>query len=253
MTERWPASVRSSLPVSRSHTFSVLSPGRGHRPPPVRRHRHAIDPIRVAGERAEFAARVSRSHTFSVLSSEADTARLPSAVTATPLTPAVWPASVRSSLPVSRSHTFSVLSSDADTARLPSAVTATPLTPAVWPASVRSSLPVSRSHTFSVLSSGRGHRPPPVRRHRHATDLSRVAGERAEFAPRLQIPHLQRLVIGRGHRPPPVRRHRHATDHIRVAGERAEFAARSPDPTPSASDPRTRTPPASRPPSPPRH
>src|ERR1035441_7337849 len=95
---------------------------------------------------------VSRSHTFSVLSADAETARFPSAVTATPKTEAEWPSSVRNAPPVSRFHTFSVLSPDAETAHLPSGVTATPVTYHEWPSSVRSARPVSRSHNFSVLS-----------------------------------------------------------------------------------------------------
>ena len=76
---------------------------------------------------------LSTSHTFSVWSSDAETARRPSALTATPLTELVWPSRVRSSRPLSTSHTFSVLSSDAETARCPSGVTATAMTAPVWP------------------------------------------------------------------------------------------------------------------------
>jgi hypothetical protein len=42
---------------------------------------------------------LSRSHTFSVLSRDADTARFPSAVTATPLTESEWPSSVKMAWP----------------------------------------------------------------------------------------------------------------------------------------------------------
>jgi hypothetical protein len=55
-------------------------------------HDAAPSQVKVAS-----ASPVSRSHTFSVLSPDADTARLPSGVTATPSTEAEWPSSVRTS------------------------------------------------------------------------------------------------------------------------------------------------------------
>src|SRR5256712_8990625 len=63
---------------------------------------------------------------YTTFSPAAETARRPSALTATPLTELEWPCRVRSSRPVSTSHTFSVLSPEAETARRPSALTATP-------------------------------------------------------------------------------------------------------------------------------
>ena len=164
----WPARVRSLAAALQIPHLQRVVIRRGDRPPPVRRHRHAM-------------------------------------------TPSEWPARVRSSRPLSRSHTFSVLSSDAETARRPSGVTATPLT------------------------------------------RVRVAFERAQLAPAFQIPHLQRAVIRRGDRPPPVRssppRHGRKPSGPRGCAARGRF----PDPTPSASCPRTRRPPAARPASPPRH
>jgi len=74
---------------------------------------------------------VSRFQSFSLLSADAETVRCPFAVTATALTPLVWPVRVRSSRPVARFHTFSVRSADAETARCPSGVTAASLTRAL--------------------------------------------------------------------------------------------------------------------------
>ena len=132
--------VATVAPVSRSHTLSVLSAGRGDGAPPVRRHRHAIDTDGVAGERAHFGAGLQIPYLERLVPGSGDGAP-PVRLTATPLTASEWPASVRSSAPVSRSHTLSVLSPDAETARRPSGVTATPLTESEWPASVRSSVP----------------------------------------------------------------------------------------------------------------
>jgi hypothetical protein len=70
---------------------------------------------------------------LSVRSADPDTAR-PFGVTATALTPSVWPERVCNSRPLSISHTFSVLSAEAETARRPSGVTATAVTPSAWPA-----------------------------------------------------------------------------------------------------------------------
>ena len=81
------------------------------------------------------------SHTSSVSSSEADTARRPPAVTATPETRSKWPERVGSSRPSSRSHTLSVSSAEADIARRPSLLTATPLTIPEWPVRVCNSGP----------------------------------------------------------------------------------------------------------------
>jgi hypothetical protein len=51
------------------------------------------------------------------------------------------------------------------------------------------------------------------------------ANEGAEFARRLQLPQLQRVVMGGGNDEPPLRTQRHAIDTIGVAGEGAEYAA----------------------------
>ena len=87
----WPSSVRSSRPLSRSHTFSVLSPDAETASRPSARHRHAMTqpewPCRVRSSRP-----LSRSHTFSVLSSDAETARRPSASPPRPATAPEWPA-----------------------------------------------------------------------------------------------------------------------------------------------------------------
>ena len=76
----------TTVPVSSSHTFSVLSHERGHRAPPVRRHRHRDGPESEWPFSVRSSRPLSSSHTFSVLSQDAETARRPSAVTATPLT-----------------------------------------------------------------------------------------------------------------------------------------------------------------------
>ena len=106
---------------------------------------------------------VSRSQSFTVLSFDAETARRPSGVTATPHIVLPWPVRVHSSRPLSTSHTFSVLSSEAETARCPSGVTATAVSFSAWPVRVRSSRPLSTSHTLSVSGHPRP-RPPVARR-----------------------------------------------------------------------------------------
>ena len=204
----FPSEVESPPPPPPCLTLRARGSGRGRRRRRVwfecwRRHSssRAASAVKVAR-----ASPVSRSHTFSVLSSEAETARRPSGLTATPLTQSEWPSSVRSSRPVSRSHTFSVLSSEAETARRPSGAHRHAIDSAEWPSSVRSSRPLSRSHTFSVLSIRSGNGTPPVRAHRHASDPGRVAFQRAQFAAAFQIPHLQRVVSRSGNGTPPVRR-----------------------------------------------
>jgi hypothetical protein len=62
------------------------------------------------------------SHTRTILSSPPETARRPSALTATEVTPASWPVRVCTAVPASRSHTRTILSSPPETARRPSAL-----------------------------------------------------------------------------------------------------------------------------------
>src|SRR5271166_3906235 len=93
---------------------------------------------------------LSRSQSRSVRSTEAETARRPSGVTATALTQFVWPSSGRIVWPLSRSQSRSVRSSEAETARRPSGVTATALTQFVWPSRGHSDWPLSRSNTRRI-------------------------------------------------------------------------------------------------------
>src|ERR1700730_16405201 len=102
---------------------------------------------------------LSRSQTRSVLSQDAETARRPSGVMATPVTQLLWPSSVRRLWPLSRSQTRSVLSSDAETAQRPSGVMAPPFTQSPWPSSVWRLWRLSRSQPRSVLSSDTGWTP----------------------------------------------------------------------------------------------
>ena len=87
----WPASVRSSWPLSRSHTFSVLSREAETARRPSGRHRHAIDRIRVARQRAQFAGRSPGPRP----SASCPQKRRPRAarprLTATPVTSSEWP------------------------------------------------------------------------------------------------------------------------------------------------------------------
>ena len=131
---------------------------------------NGASPVKAASSRP-----VARSQSRSVRSSEPETARRPSGVTATALTQAPWPSRVASSAPCSRSQTLSVRSYEPETARRPSGVTATALTPSPWPSRVASSAPCSRSQTLSVpIVRGRD-RAPPVRRHRHRRDPAAMA------------------------------------------------------------------------------
>jgi len=76
---------------------------------------------------------LSKSQSRSVWSSEAETARRPSGVTATVLTEFVWPSTDRIVWPLSKSQSRSVRSSEPETARRPSGVTATAQTQSVCP------------------------------------------------------------------------------------------------------------------------
>ena len=100
---------------------------------PVPAQRHAIDSVCVALEGAEFASPSPHPTPSASCQQDADTARRPSPLNATPLTESVWPWRVRSSRPLSTSHTFSVLSEEAETARRPSSLKPTPMT-GLWPA-----------------------------------------------------------------------------------------------------------------------
>ena len=187
--------VATSRPVSRSHTLQRPVPRPGNRPLPVRRHRHAIDPIRVAFQRAQGAARLQVPHLQRLVIRPGNrplpvrrhrhaTDRIGG-----------LPAS-RSARPVSRSHTFSVWSST----RKPRA-SRPPSPPRHGPH--QSGLPACAGAAglqvphLQRLVLRRGNRPPPVRRHRHATDPIRVAFQRAQRAAGLQVPHLQRPVFRR--------------------------------------------------------
>ena len=103
-------------------------------------------------------------------SSPPETARRPSALTATDITRAPWPASAYTSAPLSRSHTFTVPSFEPETARRPSALT---FTKTPWPWSVYTSAPLSRSHTFTLESSPpeTTRRPSPLTATDHTTLL----------------------------------------------------------------------------------
>src|SRR2546422_1505060 len=79
-------------------------------------------------EKAAKQTPLSKSQTITVQSSEAEIARRPSELSATPLTGPVCPVSVRCSCPSSTSQTFNVPSLDAEIARRPSALSATPMT-----------------------------------------------------------------------------------------------------------------------------
>ena len=63
---------------------------------------------------------------------------------------------------------------------------------------MRSSRPVSISHTLSVLSAAAETASLLVATQRNVIDKTRMALQRAEFAPTIHIPHLQRVVSGSG-------------------------------------------------------
>ncbi len=170
------------------------------RPPSPPRHGHIPEwPCRVRSSRP-----LSSSHTFSVLSTDAETARRPSPLIATPVTQPCGPSGCAARARCPRPTLSASCPSEAETARRPSPLNATPLTPARWPCRVRSSRPLSTSHTFSVLSQDAetASRPSSL----IATPLTpaRVALQGAHLAPALHIPHLQRLVQ-QTRRPPAAR------------------------------------------------
>ena len=71
--------------------LACWSSRRGNRAPPVRRHRHVHDSTRVAFQRAQLLVRSPDPTPSACWSQDAETARCPSAVTATPLTTSEWP------------------------------------------------------------------------------------------------------------------------------------------------------------------
>ena len=128
------------------------------------------------------------SHTFSVWSSEAETARRPSA--------AHCDAMDSSGVAFQRAQDATALhiphlqrrSSDAETAHFPSAVTATAMDSskvALQRAQDATALHIPHLQRLVIRS---GDRSPPVRRHRHATDRSRVAFQGAQLAPACPAP-----------------------------------------------------------------
>ena len=255
----WPVSVATLSPLSRiPHPHRPVIRGR-HRPPPIRRHRHGHHtsswPVSVA-----TLSPLSRSHTRSVRSSEADTARRPSAVTATDFTPDPrGPSASPRSRPRSPDPTPAASGHpSADTARRPSAVTATAFTQSSWPVSVatlspRSPDPTPAASCHPTPTPPAAHPASPPRTSHHASWPVSVA----TLSPALQIPHPQRPVIRRRHRPPPIRRHRHGHSHqlswpVSVATLSPLSGEHRKCPTPAASGHTTPTPPAAHPPSPPR-
>jgi len=78
-----------------------IIPGNSH---PVGEGAHTV---RASQWNVAIGIPVPRSHSFMVLSSDAETARFPSAVTSTPWTGPEWPFSVRNTRPVRSSLTLS--------------------------------------------------------------------------------------------------------------------------------------------------
>ncbi|EKD09502.1 hypothetical protein SPLC1_S190030 [Arthrospira platensis C1] len=101
--------MANSFPVSKSHSFRVLSldaeTARFPSGAIATAHTEPLCPVRVASS-----VPVSKSHSFRVLSSDAETARFPSGAIATAFTQRLCPVRVASSVPVSKSHSFRVSS-----------------------------------------------------------------------------------------------------------------------------------------------
>ena len=116
----------------------------------------------------------------SVRSSEAETARHPSGVTAMAQTMLLWPSSRRNVSPLSKSQSRSVRSHEGDTARSPSDVTTTDQTMLVWPSSVRIVWPLSKSQSRSVRTIEGRRGVAPIGRYRYGIDGTRMAFERAQ-------------------------------------------------------------------------
>ena len=104
-----PLRVRTSWPVSASHTFTVLSEAGADEALAVGAEGHAVNHGRVSLEGEDLLAPSSASHTFTVLSSAPLAMRLPSGLKATPVTPPVCPLRERTSARPP-SHTFTVSS-----------------------------------------------------------------------------------------------------------------------------------------------
>ena len=193
-------------------------PARRHRAPPIRRHAHAHDPIRMPLHRLEGTHLLSRSHTRNVLSQLPDTARRPSGVTLT-LNDSI-PMPLRACAGIARSPdpTLAASCHIAPRNRPPpvSASAHARLTP-LCPSSGAQALPSSRSHTRNVSSQAPRDRPPPVRRHAHALDRERYALRACAGTFPSPDPTLATYCH---HFPetatPPVRRHAHAHEQGRM-------------------------------------
>ena len=210
--------------------------GGGDGPRPVGRHRHGVDRVGVAFEGAEEPAGGRGPRPSASCRRSAETARVPSALTATALTESAWPSRVRSSR--AGGQVPDLQRRRRRRRRRPAcrrALTATALTASAWPSRVRSSLPVARSQTFSVLSSEAETARVAVGAHRHGVDRVGVALEGAEQPAGGQVPDLQRLVVGGGDGPRAVGRHRHGVDRGRRGLRGCGAARRWPGPRPSAS------------------
>ena len=96
--------------------------------------------------------------------------------------------------------------------RLPSGLNATEVTMLSCPFSVRISFPDDTSQILIVVVSTAADDLLPVRTERHAVDMIRVAGERADQSTRGRIPNLDLMAHVPAGNPLPIRAERHADD-----------------------------------------
>ena len=219
----------------------------GHPASPPRAFTQSVCPSRVRS-----AWPVARSHTFSVLSPEAETAKRPSGVTATPCTESVCPSRVRSSLPggeVPHLQRLIVGGGDGDAAIRRHRHAVTPVgmpfegaeQPARW-----------RGPTPSASYRRRRRRRAAVAAHRHGRDPAGMPFEGAERLPVARSHTFSVLSSEPETASVPSALTATALTPVGMAFEGAEQPARWRGPTPSASYRRSRRRPACRRRSPPR-
>ena len=144
--------VRSSFPLARSQSFSVLSQLPESAVRPSGAMATLLTAIGVPGEGAQLfsAGQVPELQRLVLTPRERGSAVRGNGDAGHP---SECPVKVRSSFPLARSQSFSVLSSLPESAVRPSGAMATLLTISECPVKVRSSFPLARSQSFSVLSS----------------------------------------------------------------------------------------------------
>ncbi|PZD23657.1 EST1-DNA-bind domain containing protein [Pyrenophora tritici-repentis] len=184
---KWPSSVLRHVPVTASHSRTVLSLDADATSCPSGEKATALTTLEWPFSVLRHVP-VAASHRRTVSSPDADATRCPSGEKATAMTGEEWPSSVLQHVPVAASHSRTVLSPDADATRCPSGEKATIATGEEWPSSMLRHAPVATSHSRTVLSPD-------------ADATSSPSGEKATAVTNLEWPLsvLQRVPVAASH------------------------------------------------------